>query len=42
MKNILQEMKDIEIVEPTITIKSTLKQDTTIQMEKLVQNILEQ
>ncbi len=40
MKNILQEMKDIEIIEPIVTIKSTLKQDTVMQMEKLVQNIL--
>ncbi len=40
MKNILQEMKDIEIVEPTVTIKSTLKQETIAQMEKLAQSIL--
>lgn len=40
MKNILQEMKDITIVEPSVTIQSTMKQDTVNQMEKLAENIL--
>ena len=34
IKNMLQEMKDIEIVEPIITIKSTMKNETIEQMEK--------
>ena len=36
MKNILQEMKDITIVEPSVTIQSTMKQDTVNQMEKFM------
>ena len=40
MKNILQEMKDITIVEPTVTIKSTMKQETREQMEKLADSML--
>lgn len=40
MKNILQEMKDITIIEPSVTIQSTMKQDTVNQMEKLAKNIL--
>ena len=40
MKNILQEMKDITIIEPTITIQSTMKQETITQMEKLAENMI--
>lgn len=40
MKNILQEMKDITIIEPSVTIPSTMKQETIIQMEKLAESIL--
>ncbi len=40
MKNILQEMKDITIVNPTVTIKSTMKQENIEQMEILAENIL--
>lgn len=40
IKNILQEMKDITIVEPSVTIQSTMKQDTVNQMEKLAKSIL--
>lgn len=40
MKAILQEMKDITIVEPSITIKSTMKQENIEQIEKLAINIL--
>ena len=40
MKNILQEMKDLKILEPVITIKSRMK-DTNIQeMNKLVDEVL--
>jgi flavorubredoxin len=40
MKNILQDMKEIDIIEPTITIKSTMKQDNIDQMENLAECIL--
>ncbi len=40
MKAILQEMKDITIVEPAVTIKSTMKQETIEQLENLATNIL--
>lgn len=40
MKNILQEMKDIDIIEPSVTIKSTMKQENIAQMERLAENIL--
>ena len=40
MKSILQEMKDITIIEPSVTIPSTMKQETIIQMEKLAESIL--
>lgn len=40
MKNILQEMKDITIIEPSITIKSTMKQENIEQMATLAENIL--
>lgn len=40
MKNILQEMKDIVMIEPSVTIQSTMKQDNIEQMEKLADTIL--
>lgn len=40
MKNVLQEMKDITLIEPLVTIQSTIKQNTISQMEKLAANIL--
>ena len=40
MKNILQEMKDINIIEPSVTIKSTMKQENIEQMNKLADNLL--
>ena len=40
MRNILQEMKDINIIEPSITIKSTMKKETIEQLEKLADNML--
>ena len=39
MKNILQEMKDIDIVEPIITIESTMKEKTKKELEELAKNI---
>ena len=40
MKKILQEMKDIVIIEPTVTIQSTMKTKNIAQMEKLVENMI--
>ena len=39
MKNILQDMKDIEIIEPVITIKSTMTDDNLEQMKNLADEI---
>ena len=39
MKNILQEMKDIDIVEPIITIESTVKDKTKTELEELAKSI---
>ena len=38
MKNILQEMKDIDIIEPTITIQSTLKEADMLALKELVKH----
>ena len=40
IKNILSEMKDITIVEPIVTIKSTMKDENIAEMEKLAKEIL--
>ena len=40
MKNILQEMKDLKIVEPVITIKSRMKDNNIEEMNKLADEIL--
>ncbi len=40
MKSILQEMKDITMIEPFVTIKSTMKLENIEPMEKLAENIL--
>lgn len=40
MKEIIEQMKNIEIIEPIVTIKSTLKEDTRESLTKLAQNIL--
>ena len=40
MKEILENMKDLEIVEPIITIKSRLKEDDISKLESLVDEIL--
>lgn len=40
MKRVLQEMKDITLIEPAITIQSTMKQNTIEQLEKLADNVL--
>ena len=40
MKKALEEMKDITILEPVITIKSKMKEDNILQMEELVKELL--
>ncbi len=40
MKSTLEEMKDITIIEPVITIKSKMKEDNILQMEELVKELL--
>ena len=40
MKKVLQEMKDINIVEPVITIKSTMSEENIKQMEEMADKIL--
>ena len=39
MKNLLQEMKDIDIIEPIITIESTMKDNTKVELEQLAKTI---
>lgn len=40
MKNLLQEMKDIDIIEPIITIKSTMNELNIEQMDALAEKLL--
>ena len=40
MKKVLEEMKDLEIVEPSITIKSRMKKENIEQLEKLADEML--
>lgn len=40
IKEALETMKDIQICEPMVTIKSTLKEDTKKELELLAENIL--
>ena len=40
MKNLLEKMKDVEIVEPTITIKSRLKEEDISKLESLADEML--
>lgn len=40
MKEILDQMKDINVIEPMVTIRSTLKEDTKEALEELANNIL--
>ena len=39
MKEVLNTMKNIEIIEPMVTIKSTLKEDSRKELEELANNI---
>ncbi len=40
MKSIIKEMKDITLVEPCVTIRSTMKQETIDQMKELANKML--
>ena len=40
MKEIISQMKNVEIIEPMVTIKSTLKEDSKKQLIELADNIL--
>lgn len=40
MKEIISTMKNIEIVEPVITIKSTLKEENIEKLNELAKNLL--
>ena len=40
MKAILSEMKNIEIIEPMVTIKSAMKENNIEEMKQLISKIL--
>ncbi len=40
MKAIIEQMKDIEIIEPTVTIKSTMKDENVEEFKILAENLL--
>ena len=40
MKAIVEGFKNMEVVEPVVTIKSTMKDDTVKAMEELADNLL--
>ena len=40
MKEIISTMKNIEIVEPVVTIKSTLKEENIEKLNELAKNLL--
>lgn len=40
MKNIIDEMKNIDIIEPIVTIKTTLDEESTKKLEELASNLL--
>ena len=40
MKEMLSQMKDINIVEPLVTIRSTVKEDTRVALNELADSIL--
>ena len=40
MKSILSEMKDIQIVEPLVTIKSVMKENDIENLNKLAEELL--
>ena len=42
MKELLDGCKNISIMEPHVTIKSTLKPDTIEKLEELVENFVKQ
>jgi hypothetical protein len=40
MKQYIEGFKDVELVEPMVTIKSTLKAENIAQLEKLAEELL--
>ena len=40
MREILEPMKNITIVEPVVTIKSAMKADTIVKMEELAEKLV--
>ena len=40
MKAIVESFKNIEMIEPVVTIKSTLNENSRAQMDELVQNLV--
>lgn len=40
MKEIISKMKDIEIIEPMVTVRSTLNEDTKEKLKELAKEIL--
>ena len=40
MKSILSEMKDLEVIDKIVTIKSRMKQNNINELEELAENIL--
>ena len=40
MKAIVEGFKNIEMIEPVVTIKSTLNENSRAQMDELVQNLV--
>ncbi len=41
MREILEQMNEIEIIEPTVTIKSKMKEEDIVKLEKLAEEILQ-
>lgn len=41
MRGILETMKNVEIIEPLVTIRSTLKEENMPELEKLAENVIE-
>ena len=39
MRGVLENMKDLEIIEPVITVFSTMKEENRIQLEKLAEHL---
>jgi flavorubredoxin len=40
MKEMVDKMKDMQIIDPTVTLKSTMKDENIVQMEALAEAII--